>query len=441
MKTSKILFPRNFAWGVATAAYQIEGAWNEDGKGESIWDRFSHSPGNILDGTTGDIACDHYRRFPEDIKLMQELGIKNYRMSISWPRVMPSGRGKINEKGLDFYDRLIDELLSADIEPFVTLYHWDLPQALQDLGGWQNRELCKYFQDYCALVLKRYSDRVKFWTTFNEPWVIANLGHRTGEMAPGLKSQKSCLQVIHNILLAHGMGVQAIRAIDPAAQAGIVQILFPTDPASDSESDRQAAEFAWRKDSAWFLDPLFKAQYPPDVWDSYGADCPLVEAGDMALISQKLDFLGVNFYFRNVMSAAGRLTNIPGAQYTDMGWEVYAPALRHLLERISKDYRLPPIYITENGAAFKDEPAENGQIHDPERMNYIKEHLLEAHAALREGVELRGYFLWSFLDNFEWAFGLSKRFGIVFVDYESQKRIPKDSAIWYSSVIRKNGFD
>jgi beta-glucosidase len=441
MTTSNFLFPRNFAWGTATSAFQIEGAWDRDGKGESIWDRFCHAGGHIVDSTTGDTACDHYNRYPEDIRIMSELGLRNYRFSISWPRVLPEGRGKINNAGLDFYDRLVDELCAAEIEPFLTLYHWDLPQSLQDSGGWSNRDTGKYFADYAALLVKRLGDRVKYFTTLNEPWVIANLGHRTGEMAPGFKDEKLCLQVIHNLLVAHGLGVQALKACRRDCQAGIVLILFPTHPASDSQSDLSASEFAWEKDCAWYLDPLFKACYPERAWEHFGNLVPCLEPGDMALISRELDFLGVNFYFRSVMSENGRLQEIPGASYTDMGWEVHAPALRQLLLRITRDYRLPPLYITENGAAYKDELTEDGRVHDSKRIEYVRDHLLEAHAAIQEGVDLRGYFLWSLLDNFEWACGLSKRFGVVYVDYQSQTRYLKDSAFWYAKVIRRNGLD
>ena len=320
MTTHDLQFPRNFAWGAATAAYQIEGAWDEDGKGESIWDRFCHTAGHIVDSTSGDTACDSYHKYREDISLLRELGIKNYRCSISWPRVLPAGRGMVNEKGLDYYDRLVDELCSANIEPFVTLYHWDLPQSLQDMGGWANRDTGKYFADYAALVSRRLGDRVKYWTTLNEPWVIAHLGHRTGEMAPGLKDERLCLQVIHNLLLAHGRAVEALKACDPSSQVGIVLILFPTHPASESKADQAAAAHAWKKESAWFLDPLFRACYPPDIWKNYGDLVPSVQPGDLALISRKLDFLGVNFYFRSVMSENGRVEEIPGANYTDMGW-------------------------------------------------------------------------------------------------------------------------
>lgn len=443
MMTNSFLFPRNFVWGVATAAYQIEGAWNIDGKAESIWDRFSHTPGKIIDGTTGDTACNHYNLYKEDIRLIRELGIRSYRCSISWPRVLPEGKGKINQKGLDYYDRLFDELAAANIEPFVTLYHWDLPQALYEKGGWTNREVCKYFADYAALVVKRFGDRVKFWTTLNEPWVIANLGYRTGEMAPGHQNEKESLQVVHNLLLAHGMAVQAIKAAEPASQVGIVLILFPTHAASEQPADQNAAELAWQKENAWYLDPLFKASYPENMWQNYQDSglLPEIQAGDMALISQKLDFLGVNFYFRSVMSESGRVEKIPGANYTDMGWEVYAPGLKQLLLRISRDYKLPPIYITENGAAYQDVLESDGKVHDVQRLEYVRDHLLEAHAAIQAGVDLRGYFLWSLMDNFEWAYGLSKRFGIIYVDYQNQQRYPKDSAHWYARVIQRNGLD
>ncbi len=441
MSKSKILFPRNFFWGAATAAYQIEGAWNEDGKGESIWDRFSHTEGKILDGSNGDQTCEHYRRYREDIGLMRDIGLNSYRFSVSWPRVMPDGKGIVNQKGLDFYDRLVDELCESNIEPFLTLYHWDLPQALQDIGGWNNRDVCSYFADYSALMVKRLGDRVKFWATLNEPWVIANLGHRTGEMAPGLKDDKLCLQVIHNLLLAHGMATRAIRAADRSAKVGIVLLLFPTHPSSESEHDKAAAEFAWQRECAWYLDPLFKAHYPPEAWQSFGELQPHVMPGDMSLISQSLDYLGVNFYFRTVMGINGRQEKIPGANYTDMGWEVYAPALRHLLQRVATDYKTPPIYITENGAAYQDVLNSDGSINDKERISYLQDHLLEAYAALTEGVDLKGYFVWSLMDNFEWAHGLSKRFGLIYTEYETQKRYFKDSAHWYSKVIARNGID
>ena len=440
MKETKLIYPRDFAWGAATAAYQIEGAWNTDGKGKSIWDTFAHTPGTISDGTNADVACDHYHLFKNDVRLMREMGIKHYRFSVSWPRVLPEGKVPANQKGLDFYDRLVDELLEAHIEPYLTLYHWDLPEALHDKGGWANRDVCKYFADYSALMVRKLGDRVKFWTTFNEPWVVANMGYLRGEMAPGLKDEKLSLQVIHNLLVAHGMGVQAIRGCQPNAKVGIVLLLFPTSPNTKSNEDKAFAEYIWNKESAWYLDALFKANYPEDVWNCLGNKVPDVEAGDMALISQQLDYLGVNFYFRFVVSQTdGRIIEIPGAEYTDMGWEVNASAFHQLLTQINSNYRLPPIYITENGAAYKDQLTEHGTVHDKERILYLDKHLTELHRAIQDGVDVRGYFVWSLMDNFEWAFGFSKRFGIVHVDYETQKRTCKDSGHWYSRVIQRNG--
>lgn len=439
---SKILFPRNFRWGVATAAFQIEGAWNEDGKGESIWDVFGHQPGNIKDGTNGDRTCDHYHLWKEDVRLMKNLGLRNYRFSVSWPRVLPNGKGPANEKGIDFYDRLVDELLEAGIEPFVTLYHWDLPQALQEIGGWNNRETCKYFADYSAMMVTRLGDRVKYWTTFNEPWVIARLGHRTAEFAPGLKDEKLYYQVVHNLLLAHGMSRQAIKAVDPETQVGIVLLLFPSDPLSNSEEDKKFSQDVWQGECAYYLDPLLKGTYPEDVWTQLGDLAPDVHAGDMALICQKLDYLGVNFYFRFLLSKEkGRIDPVPDAELTDMGWEVRAQSLYDLLTRMNSSYRLPPIYITENGAAYKEEISPDGKIRDEKRISYLHDHLDYLYQAIQDGVNVNGYFVWSLMDNFEWASGLQKRFGLVHVNYESLERTPKESAYWYSRVIRRNGLD
>lgn len=434
-------FPKDFVWGTATASYQIEGAWNIDGKGESIWDRFSHTPGKIANAETGDIACDHYHRFAEDITLMRNLGIKGYRFSIGWPRVIPQGKGAVNYLGLDFYDRLVDTLLMAGIEPYVTLYHWDLPQVLQDIGGWNNRDVCGYFADYAALMVRKLGDRVKYWTTFNEPWVIAFLGNETGEHAPGIKDQKVALQVAHNLLVAHGKAVTAIRDHAKNPKAGMVLSLWPDEANSDDPKANELAETGWRKNGGWFLDPLFKACYPASTFEAYGKLAPQIEPGDMALISQKLDFLGINYYSRSLFSPQGQIAPVPGSEYTEMGWEVQPPALRRLLVRLHQDYskyELPPMYITENGAAFKDEVSADGNVHDPRRENFIREHLKECSLAINDGVDLRGYFVWSFLDNFEWAYGFEKRFGIVRVDYPTQKRILKDSGKWYSKVIAAN---
>ncbi|MEW5870303.1 MAG: GH1 family beta-glucosidase [Chloroflexota bacterium] len=428
-------FPPKFLWGAATAAYQIEGAWNADGKGESIWDRFSHTPGRIYNGDTGDIACDHYHLYQQDIALMRSLGLKAYRFSISWPRVLPAGRGAINPAGLDFYDRLVDSLLSANIEPFATLYHWDLPQALHEQGGWPERNTAYAFADYAALMVRRLGDRIQHWATFNEPSVVAIDGYLRGEHAPGLKDEKTALQVSHNLLVAHGLAAQAIRSINPKLEVGIVINLWPADPASSSPDDVNAAELAWQLSQTWYLGPLFRACYPLAAWNAAGANAPVVQAGDLALIAQRLDFLGVNYYSRNLVSAAGQITPVSGSEYTEMGWEVHAPALRRLLVRLKNDYPVPPIYITENGAAFADHLTPEGQVHDPRRLSYLREHFIQTHLAMQDGVDVRGYFVWSLFDNFEWAHGYSKRFGLYYVDYATQQRILKDSGKWYSSVI------
>jgi beta-glucosidase len=438
-----IKFPSNFLWGAATASYQIEGAWNVDGKGESIWDRFSHTPGKITNGDTGNVACDHYHRYLEDISLMRDLGLKAYRFSVSWPRVLPSGFGRVNLPGLDFYDRLTDALLAANIEPFITLHHWDYPQALYDQGGWLKRDHLACFADYAAVMAKRLGDRIQRWTTFNEPGVIAWDGYVSGEHAPGVKNdQKTALQVTHNLIVAHGLAVQAIRGVDPKLQVGIVLSQWGLDPATDDPADLAAAEHAWNAGETAFLHPIFTGHYHPEMVDALGDDLPKTQPGDMALISQKLDFLGINSYSRGVISATeGRLDEIPGSEYTDMGWEVCAPAFRRMLVKINRDYRLPPIYITENGAAFNDEVTPDGKIHDERRLDYLRQHFTQARLAMQDGVDIRGYFVWSLLDNFEWGHGYTKRFGIIRVDYETQKRTIKDSGEWYSRVIAKNQVD
>jgi beta-glucosidase len=432
-------FPHNFLWGAATASYQIEGAWDEGGKGESIWDRFSHTPGKVTNGDTSDQACDHYHRYLEDISLMRELGLKGYRFSISWPRVVPSGRGVVNRRGLDFYDRLVDALCAANIEPFVTLYHWDLPQALQENGGWETRNTCQAFADYAVLMVKRLGDRVKHWTTFNEPGVIAFDGNLSGEHAPGLQDPRITYQVAHNLLVAHGLAVQALRAADPSVLVGIVLNLWGADPASEDPADVAAANAAWERSETLFLDPLFKGHYPEGVYALLGDHLPRILDGDLALIAQKLDYLGINFYSRNLISAEGQIDPVPGSEYTEMGWEVHAPALRRILNRINNDYRLPPVYITENGAAFQDEVGPDGRIHDQRRLEYLRDHFLQTSLAMQDGVDVRGYFVWSLLDNFEWGHGFSKRFGLIGVDYATQKRTIKDSGKWYAEVIKNNG--
>jgi beta-glucosidase len=428
-------FPHNFLWGAATASYQIEGAWNKDGKGESIWDRFSHTPGKVTNNDTGDIACDHYHRYLDDISLMHRIGLKAYRFSTSWPRVLPDGRGLVNARGLDFYDRLVDALCAANIEPFLTLYHWDLPQALQDEGGWENRNTCHAFADYAALMVKRLGDRVRYWTTLNEPSVVAFNGNLTGDHAPGNHEQRIAFQVAHNLLFAHGLAAQSMRAAISTVRVGIVLNLWMADAATDSPSDVVAAQVAWERGETLFLDPLFKGYYPVGV---FGETMPKIYDGDLALIAQRLDYLGVNYYSRNLVGAAGNIDPVPNSEYTEMGWEVCAPALRRLLVKIKDDYRLPPIYITENGAAFRDEVGADGKVHDPRRLDYLKNHFIQTRLAMQDGVDVRGYFAWSLLDNFEWAFGYTKRFGLIRVDYDTSKRTIKDSGEWYARVIAAN---
>ena len=369
---------------------------------------------------------------------MRRLGLKAYRFSIAWTRVLPAGRGRINPKGIDFYDRLIDSLCAANIEPFLTLYHWDLPQALQDEGGWENRDTGLAFADYSALMVKHLGDRVKYWTTFNEPSVVAFDGNLSGEHAPGNRDPRIAYQVAHNLMVAHGLGVQAIRSADSKVQAGIVLNLWMADPATDAPEDIAEARAAWDRSESLFLDPIFKGYYSPAVYDLVGENMPKLQDGDMALISQELDYVGINFYSRNLVSATQEIDTVPGSEYTEMGWEVCAPAMRRMLVKINNEYRLPPIYITENGAAFKDEISADGKIHDPRRLDYLKQHFIQTRLAMQDGVDVRGYMVWSLMDNFEWGHGFTKRFGLIRVDYETQQRTFKDSGEWYAEVIRKN---
>jgi beta-glucosidase len=441
----KITFPKGFIWGVATSAYQIEGAWNKDGKGESIWDRFSHTPGKIAHGDTGDIACDHYHRWREDVALMKELGLHAYRFSISWPRLLPESRGRVNDAGLDFYSRLVDGLLEATSEPFITLYHWDLPQALQDQGGWPVRATAEAFVEYVDLVTRRLGDRVKHWITLNEPYVSAMVGYLEGRHAPGHSDLDEALAAAHHLLLAHGWTVPVIRRNSPGAQVGITLNLSGQTPASPSAADRAAA---WQQDgikNRWFLDPLSGRGYPADIVQHYGNPMDFVQAGDLEAIAAPLDFLGVNYYARGVVRNSvvpeaenAPRTVFPNPERTEMGWEVYPEGLYEILGRVHFDYRFPALYVTENGAAYLDQIGPNGQVDDPLRVAFLKEHLAAAAQAIAAGVPLRGYFAWSLMDNFEWAHGYSKRFGLIYVDYPTQQRILKTSAHWYRRVIAAN---
>ncbi|HLI06020.1 MAG TPA: GH1 family beta-glucosidase [Ktedonobacteraceae bacterium] len=442
-------FPEHFYWGVATASYQIEGAVNEGGRGESIWDRFSSVPGNVLNNETGRVADDHYHRFREDVQIMQQLGVNAYRFSIAWPRIMPTGKGKVNTIGLDFYDRLVDTLLGANIEPFITLYHWDLPQALQDaVGGWGSRETAYAFADYVEAVSRRLGDRVHHWITLNEPWVAAFMGNETGEHAPGLRNSKLAWQVSHNLLLGHALAVPILRANGGAGtEVGITLSMSPIYPASDKVEDVESARMIDAKNNRWFLEPVFRGSYPEDMLEYLDEHqlTPHMEENDQQLIAQPLDFLGLNYYFRVIVRRkpnGGPFDTEqvqPQGEYTDMGWEVYPPGLRELLLRMHNEYHIPRLYVTENGAAFLDVVSGDDLVHDARRIEYLREHFHEALAAISEGVPLAGYFVWSLMDNFEWAQGYSKRFGLVYIDYPTQRRVLKDSARWYRDFIASNG--
>jgi beta-glucosidase len=431
------LFPPGFVWGVATSSFQIEGAAVEDGKGPSIWDRFCRVPGAIADASDGDIACNHYQRWAEDIELVAKLGVDAYRFSVSWPRVRPGGSGAWNEKGLAFYERLIDRLLERGIKPYLTLNHWDLPAELQAGGGWAHRDTVHRFVEYAVGMARRVGDRVATITTHNEPWVMSILGHETGVFAPGIKDRAMAMQVSHHLLLSHGLAVQALRAEGGAAKLGIVLNVSPIQPATDSVADLEKARLEDGRLVRWYMDPLFKGSYPQDVLDFLGADAPLVEAGDMQAITSPMDFLGINYYSRSVVSAADEWkVHDSGYGVTDMGWEIYPRGLTDVLLRLQRDYPVPPLYVTENGGAFKDQLVD-GHVNDTERTDYIARHIDAVGDAIRQGVRMEGYMVWSLLDNFEWASGYEKRFGIVHVDYASQRRTPKGSALWYADFLRR----
>ena len=437
-------FPDGFLWGTATAAYQIEGAAAVDGRGPSIWDTFSHRPGTVENGDTGDVACDHYHRYAGDVALMAELGLNAYRFSISWPRVIPTGTGAVNPAGIAFYDRLVDALLARGITPFVTLYHWDLPQALQDRGGWGSRDVADWFGDYAATVGRALGDRVKHWITFNEPFAFIVIGHVFGIHAPGLRDPALAFQASHHMNLAHGDAVRALRAHSPGASIGITQVSMPCAAASDSEADRAAARRYDGFVNRWYWEPPLSGRYPEDVLARLGPLAPAVEAGDDARMSPPIDFFGHNSYTRAVVrddpgsaltGAAAVSTSNPK---TAMGWEIWPDHLYDALTRISRDYGRPAIYITENGASFED-VVRDGAVDDPRRTDYLRTHLAACHRAIADGVDLRGYFCWSLLDNFEWAHGYGKRFGIVHVDFASQQRIIKASGRFFADCARRNG--
>jgi beta-glucosidase len=452
-----LAFPPGFVWGAATSAYQIEGGHDADGRGESIWDRFAATPGKIADGTTGAVACDHYHRWPEDLALLRDLGVGAYRFSIAWPRIIPGGRGKVNAAGLDFYDRLVDALGAANIAPFVTLYHWDLPQPLQDQGGWAARATVDAFVAYAEVVSRRLGDRVHHWTTHNEPWCIATLGYEQGDHAPGLRDPVLGLRAAHHVLLSHGRAVPVIRGNSRDAQVGIVLNLVPAEPATTRAADRDAARWFDGFFNRWYLDPLYRGRYPADAvadrlrQGHLGAGpLPFVERGDLATIAAPTDFLGINYYNPAVLrderadddpGAPRRIQVATDAPVTDMGWEVRPAGLHDLLVRVQRDYHPPRIYITENGAAYDDPIEPDGRILDARRGAYLRGHLVALHRAITEGVPVAGYFHWSLLDNFEWGHGYRKRFGLVHVDFADQRRTPKASAHDYRTIVAANAVD
>jgi len=436
-------FPSGFVWGAATASFQIEGGVAD--RGRCIWDDFCRWPGKVLNGDTGDVADDHYHRYRDDVALMQRLNLNAYRFSISWPRIMPAGSGAVSARGLDFYDRLVDALLEANIRPFATLYHWDLPSDLQRLGGWASRDMAQRFVDYVDVVGRRLGDRVTDWITHNEPWVVAFLGNLMGMHAPGWQDLGLALQVGHHVLLSHGLAVPVLRALGGNQQVGITLNLYPVYPASGSEQDALAARRYDGFANRWFLDPLFCTQYPEDMMSHFGWQAPRIAPGDLETIAAPIDLLGINYYSRALVAysedaplCAEQLH--PAGEYTAMGWEVYPQGLTDLLVRVNADYAPHAMYITENGAAYEDRLVA-GRVHDAARTRYLAQHLQAAHAAIQQGAPLAGYFAWSLLDNFEWAFGYARRFGIVHVDFDTQQRTPKDSALYLARVAAANAMD
>ena len=444
-KPSAFSFPDGFLWGAATSAYQVEGSPLADGAGPSIWHRFTRTPWLVPSGDNGDVACDHYRRYEEDVQLMRGLGLNAYRFSISWSRVMPEGRGRINEKGLDFYRRLVDALLENGIRPNVTLYHWDLPEALDNLGGWLNRDVASWFADYARVMFAALDDRVPMWATLNEPWVVTDGGYLHGALAPGHRNLFEAPIASHHLLLSHAAALEAYRA-EGKHEIGLVVNLEPKYPASDRPEDLDATCRADAYMNRQYLDPVFHGKYPDEMRQIFGEAWPDFSAEDLARIRQPIDFLGVNYYTRNVSRFDATALPVQAAPvrqkrhaYTETNWEVYPPGLTDTLVWVKEKYGDIPLYITENGAAFYDPPTADGEVQDPLRVEYFRTHLRAAREAIDRGVDLRGYFAWSLLDNLEWSLGFAKRFGIIHVDFETLKRTPKASSRFYAEVIRTNG--
>lgn len=450
--SSEIPFPKGFFWGAATAAYQIEGAWKEDGKGESIWDRFAHTPGKIKNGDTGNVTCDSYHRFSEDLALMQAMNLNSYRFSISWPRVQPAGSGPANSKGIDHYSRLVDALLGARIRPFVTLYHWDLPQALEDAGGWPNRDTASRFADYAELVSRALGDRVSDWLLFNEPLTFTYEGYLDGTHAPGRNSIFDFLRASHTVNLAQGAGFHALKTTRPSARVGTALLMSACEPAADSEEDRRAAERAHAISNLWFLEPALKGRYPEAL--AFLPETVMgIRSGDFDKMRVPLDFIGINLYYRTIASAPSAVERIShplqwlfpvkmtGGQQgpkTDHGWEVWPSALYDVVTRISRDFNRPQIEITESGCAYSDGPDASGVVRDTRRIEYHRLYLQAMARAIADGADVRGYHAWSLMDNFEWAEGFSQRFGLAYVDFKTQQRTIKESGKWYARVAAQN---
>jgi beta-glucosidase len=435
-----LTFPPGFTWGAATSAYQIEGAAREDGRGQSIWDTFSHTPGRTRDGDTGDVAADHYHRYVEDVALMGQLGLGSYRFSLSWPRILPEGTGRVNQKGLDFYKRLLDELHRQGIAPMVTLFHWDLPQALQDRGGWAQRDCSQWFAEYAAVVFKELGDAVPTWLTINEPKTIVMVGYQFGAHAPGVSDVATSQVVAHHLLLAHGLAVRALRASGAKGRIGPALNLAPVYPADESELAKRAVPVADGLENRVYLDPVLKGSYPPDLLALLPANAPVRNAirdGDLAIISTRNDLLAVQYYNPLYVNGAGSyVTKLPTSVAT---WQqIYPRGLYDILIRVKRDYGDIPLSVTENGVPVRDEVDSDGAVRDHPRIEFLRDHLAAAHRAIGEGVKLESYHVWSLLDNFEWAEGYSQRWGIVYVDYATQRRIPKSSASWYRDVIARN---
>jgi beta-glucosidase len=447
----RVTFPEGFMWGAATASYQIEGAWDEDGKGESIWDRFSHTPGRVKNGDTGDFACDSYHRADEDIAILRELGLRSYRFSIAWPRIQPTGRGKALQRGLDYYRRLVDGLLRSGIRPLPTLYHWDLPQSLEDAGGWPNRDTASRFADYAETMVEALGDRVSDWVVFNEPNIFTTFGYLVGIHAPGRRDMDAFLRSTHTVSLAQGEAVRAMRAMRPGLRIGSAFNMSPCEPAGDSDADREAAERWHRFANVWFLEPALRGRYPEAFPDGVPLARMGVEPRDLDRVRADLDFLGINLYMRTVVRAAPEdKTGLAAAPVgvggnegprTEFGWEVWPDSLYDMVMRVTRDYERPVLEVTENGCSYGDAPDEDGLVRDERRIEFYRGYLRALGRAIRDGADVRGYHAWSLLDNFEWAEGFSQRFGLVWVDFDTGERTIKDSARWYAQVAASGAVD